>query len=82
MYKTPLAGTVDAYDRHVFLSYRNPENWPHSVEDPESDPLPRLLAAALKSNKNSIQGKVDSLSYIYTCFLHCGSRTWSQRAEL
>lgn len=82
MYKTPLAGTVDAYDRHVFLCYRNPENWPHSVEDPESDPLPRLLAAALKSNKNSIHGKVDFLSNIYTCFLHCGSRTWSKRAEL
>ncbi|KAI8527000.1 hypothetical protein RHMOL_Rhmol12G0042500 [Rhododendron molle] len=58
MYKTPLVGTVDAYDRHVFLCYRNPENWPHGVEDPESDPLPRLLAAALKSNKNSIHGKI------------------------
>ncbi|XP_043725579.1 altered inheritance of mitochondria protein 32-like [Telopea speciosissima] len=57
MYKNSLAGTVDPYDRHVFLCYKNAESWPSRVEDAEFDRLPSLLAAALKSRKNEIQGK-------------------------
>ncbi|XP_042497149.1 altered inheritance of mitochondria protein 32-like [Macadamia integrifolia] len=58
MYKSSLAGTVDPYDRHVFLCYKNAESWPSRVEDAEFDRLPRLLAAALKSRKDEIQGKI------------------------
>ncbi|XP_058101902.1 uncharacterized protein LOC131246058 [Magnolia sinica] len=55
MNQSPLAGTVDAYDCHLFLCYKNPESWPPRIEGSESDRLPRLLAAALKSRKNEIQ---------------------------
>ncbi|XP_042502632.1 uncharacterized protein LOC122079912 [Macadamia integrifolia] len=58
MYKSSLAGTVDPYDRHVFLCYKNAESWPSRVEAAEFDRLPSLLAAALKSRKNEIQGKI------------------------
>eukprot|EP00262_Sarcandra_glabra_P011193 TRINITY_DN26949_c0_g1_i1.p1 TRINITY_DN26949_c0_g1~~TRINITY_DN26949_c0_g1_i1.p1 ORF type:complete len:414 (+),score=51.24 TRINITY_DN26949_c0_g1_i1:1-1242(+) len=55
--QSPLAGTVDPYDRHIFLCYKDPESWPSHVEGAESDRLPRLLAAELKSRKNEIVGK-------------------------
>ena len=58
MYSTNLAGTVDAYDRHVFLCYKSPEAWASRVENSESDPLPKLLASALKARKNDITVKV------------------------
>ncbi|XP_028116728.1 altered inheritance of mitochondria protein 32-like isoform X2 [Camellia sinensis] len=58
MYKSSLAGTVDAYGRHVFLCYKSPDNWPASVEDPEFDPIPRLLSSALKSRNNQFHGKI------------------------
>ncbi|XP_062105677.1 altered inheritance of mitochondria protein 32 [Humulus lupulus] len=54
MYQSNLAGTVDAYDRHVFLCHKNPEAWASRVEDSESDPLPKLLSSALKARKNDI----------------------------
>ncbi|KAF4397351.1 hypothetical protein G4B88_027091 [Cannabis sativa] len=54
MYQTNLAGTVDAYDRHVFLCHKNPEDWASRVEDSASDPLPKLLFSALKARKNDI----------------------------
>lgn len=58
MYQSNLAGTVGAYDRHVFLCYKSPEAWASRVEDSESDPLPKLLASALKARKNDITLKV------------------------
>jgi hypothetical protein len=57
MYQTNLAGTVDAYDRHVFLCYKSPDAWASRVENSESDPLPKLLASALKARKNDITVK-------------------------
>ncbi|XP_010251074.1 PREDICTED: uncharacterized protein LOC104593090 isoform X2 [Nelumbo nucifera] len=57
MYKSSLAGTVEPYDRHIFLCYKNAESWPSRVEDAQFDRLPRLLAAVLKSRKNDIRGQ-------------------------
>ncbi|KAK4282331.1 hypothetical protein QN277_013722 [Acacia crassicarpa] len=54
MYKENLAGTVDAYDRHVFVCYKKHEVWPPRVEASESDPLPKLLATTVKSRKNDM----------------------------
>uniref|UniRef100_A0A0C9SB63 TSA: Wollemia nobilis Ref_Wollemi_Transcript_499_1826 transcribed RNA sequence n=1 Tax=Wollemia nobilis TaxID=56998 RepID=A0A0C9SB63_9CONI len=57
MFSKPLVGSVQLYDRHVFLCYKNPESWPPQVEAAEFDRLPRLLAAALKARKNEIPRK-------------------------
>ncbi|KAM2708144.1 hypothetical protein EV2_045980 [Malus domestica] len=57
MFKEKLAGTVNAYDRHVFLCYKTPEAWPSRVEGSESDPLPKFFASALKARKNDIAVK-------------------------
>ncbi|KAH9331460.1 hypothetical protein KI387_003568, partial [Taxus chinensis] len=57
MYTKTLVGSVQLYDRHVFLCYKNPESWPPQVEAAEFDRLPRLLAAALKARKNQIPRK-------------------------
>ncbi|GFY83110.1 sucrase/ferredoxin-like family protein [Actinidia rufa] len=57
MYKGKLAGTVEPYGRHVFLCYKSYESWPSRVEDSESEPLPKLLSAALKVRKNDINVK-------------------------
>lgn len=61
MYKENLAGTIGAYDRHVFLCYKSPEAWPSRVEGSESDPLPKFLSSAVKARKNDMALKV---SYI------------------
>ncbi|CAI9763178.1 unnamed protein product [Fraxinus pennsylvanica] len=57
MYQSNLSGTVDHYDRHLFLSYKTHDSWPSRVEDSDSDPLPKLLSSALKSRKNDIAVK-------------------------
>ncbi|OVA20618.1 Sucraseferredoxin-like [Macleaya cordata] len=57
MFSTSLAGTVDPYQRHLFLCYKNAESWPANVETDESDPLPGRLAASLKSSRDKIHGK-------------------------
>ncbi|KAE8651264.1 altered inheritance of mitochondria protein 32 isoform X2 [Cucumis sativus] len=54
MYRSNLAGTVSAYERHVFLCYRSPEVWPTRVEDSDADLLPKLLSSAIKAHKNEI----------------------------
>ena len=38
-----LAETVEFYERHVFLCYKNPTVWPPRIEAAEFDRLPRLL---------------------------------------
>lgn len=58
MYRSNLAGTVAAYERHVFLCYRSPEVWPSRVEDSNADLLPKLLSATIKARKNRIAIKV------------------------
>ncbi|KAL5793250.1 hypothetical protein ACOSP7_001844 [Xanthoceras sorbifolium] len=57
MYKSNLAGTVNPYDRHVFLSYKGPDAWLPRVEESETDLLPKLLSSALKARKNDISVK-------------------------
>ncbi|KAL0306234.1 UNVERIFIED_CONTAM: hypothetical protein Sradi_6040700 [Sesamum radiatum] len=46
----PLVGTVELYERHVFLCYKNLRCGPR-IEAAEFDRLPRLLAAALAARK-------------------------------
>lgn len=56
MYKSNLAGTVDQYDRHVFVCFRGPESWLPRVE--ETDLLPKLFSSVVKSRKDDIAIKV------------------------
>lgn len=63
MYKENLAGTVDAYDRHVFLCYKNHAVWPPRIEASDADPLPKRLAGVWKARKNDIAVKVWFLSF-------------------
>jgi len=58
MYKENLAGTVDAYDRHVFLCYKNHSVWPPRIEASEADPLPNRVASVWKARKNDVAVKV------------------------
>ncbi|KAM2708128.1 hypothetical protein EV2_045966 [Malus domestica] len=58
MFKEKLAGTVNAYDRHVLLCYKTPEAWLSCVEGSESVLLPKFFASALKARKNDIAVKV------------------------
>ncbi|KAF2292270.1 hypothetical protein GH714_018340 [Hevea brasiliensis] len=54
MNKSNLAGTVDQYDRHVFVCFRGPDSWLPRVEDSETDLLPKLFSSAVKARKNDI----------------------------
>ncbi|GLU02119.1 hypothetical protein SLE2022_193860 [Rubroshorea leprosula] len=54
MFSTNLAGTVDPYDRHVFLCHKSPAEWASRVEE---DALPKLLSSAFKSHKDSMPFK-------------------------
>lgn len=56
MYKETLAGTVKAYDRHVFLCFQDPNCWGPRVET--SCMLPSLLFEAFKARKNNVSLKV------------------------
>ncbi|PKA48347.1 hypothetical protein AXF42_Ash020439 [Apostasia shenzhenica] len=51
----PLAGTVQFYERHVFLCYKTPQVWPSHVDAAEFDRLPRLLSAALAARKGDMK---------------------------
>ncbi|CAN6464426.1 unnamed protein product [Victoria cruziana] len=57
MYKGSLVGTVDMYERHVFLCYKTAESWPPRIEASEFDRLPRTFAAALKARSGSMPRK-------------------------
>ncbi|CAO2835677.1 unnamed protein product [Amaranthus hypochondriacus] len=52
-----LLGTVQFYRRHLFLCYKNPPNWPPSIQAAEFDRLPRLLSAALASRKSDMNNE-------------------------
>ena len=58
MYKQNLAGTVESYDRHVFLCYKNHQTWPPRLEASNDHPLPKSVATAFKACKNDIVVKV------------------------
>ncbi|KAG0608892.1 hypothetical protein M758_8G140900 [Ceratodon purpureus] len=55
--KKPLVGSVDLYERHVFLRYNQPSSWPSKVEAADYDPLPSKLVSALRSKKNELSKK-------------------------
>ncbi|CAJ1793088.1 unnamed protein product [Sphenostylis stenocarpa] len=57
MYKENLAGTVDGYDRHIFLCYKGHKYWPPRIEASDADPLPKRVAATFKARKNDISLK-------------------------
>ncbi|PPS06637.1 hypothetical protein GOBAR_AA14008 [Gossypium barbadense] len=54
MYSSNLAGTVNPYDRHLFLRHRSYTDWASRVEE---DSLPKLFSSTLKSRKNDIPVK-------------------------
>ncbi|CAE6242791.1 unnamed protein product [Arabidopsis arenosa] len=46
-----LAGTVQFYERHVFLCYKKPSVWPARIEASEFDRLPRLLSSVYRRGR-------------------------------
>ncbi|XP_026443873.1 altered inheritance of mitochondria protein 32-like isoform X1 [Papaver somniferum] len=50
MFSLNISNTVDPYHRHMFLVYKNVENWEPIIEKADKDSLPGFLAAALKSH--------------------------------
>ncbi|KAF6156004.1 hypothetical protein GIB67_035361 [Kingdonia uniflora] len=56
--QNPLVETVQIYDQHVFLCYKNPQVWPPHVEAAEFDRLPRLLSVALLARKAQMKKQV------------------------
>ncbi|KAL2475992.1 Sucrase/ferredoxin-like family protein [Abeliophyllum distichum] len=66
-----LVGTVELYDRHVFLCYKNPQVWPPRIEAAEFDRLPRLLAAALTARKADMKRQ----TRLTICEGHDGTET-------
>ncbi|KAI3456797.1 hypothetical protein Pfo_013460 [Paulownia fortunei] len=67
----PLVGTVELYERHVFLCYKNPQVWPPRIEAAEFDRLPRLLAAALAARKSDMKRQ----TRLTICEGHDGTET-------
>ncbi|KAI3768797.1 hypothetical protein L2E82_19631 [Cichorium intybus] len=57
MYTENLSGSVNHYERHVFLCYKTHEDWPARVESSDTDLLPKRLAGAIKERKNDIAVK-------------------------
>ncbi|XP_052207397.1 uncharacterized protein LOC127811513 isoform X2 [Diospyros lotus] len=69
--QSPLVGTVEYYERHVFLCYKNPQVWPPRIEAAEFDRLPRLLSAALMARK----GDMKKQTRLTICEGHDGTET-------
>ncbi|XP_047335008.1 uncharacterized protein LOC124938584 [Impatiens glandulifera] len=69
--QTPLVGTVETYDRHVFLCYKNPQVWPPRIEASEFDRLPRLLSSTLASRK----AQMKKTTRLTICEGHDGTET-------
>ncbi|XP_028771510.1 uncharacterized protein LOC114728734 [Neltuma alba] len=69
--QSPLAGTVEFYQRHVFLCYKNPRFWPPRIEASEFDRLPRLLYAAVMARKSDMKKE----TRLTICEGHDGTET-------
>ncbi|KAL2904578.1 Ferredoxin 2Fe-2S [Bienertia sinuspersici] len=54
MFSSSLSNTVDFYERHLFLCYKNPQSWPSSVENSDDDLLPMLFSSVLKSRQHDL----------------------------
>ncbi|GMJ10434.1 hypothetical protein like AT4G26620 [Hibiscus trionum] len=52
--QSPISGTVQFYERHIFLCYKSPSVWPPRIEAAEFDRLPRLLSAAVLARKTDM----------------------------
>lgn len=59
MYKSALVGSVDHYERHLFLCYKDAISWPAKVEAADYDPLPHSLVTALKTRRSEMPVKVN-----------------------
>ncbi|CAK8541171.1 unnamed protein product [Lathyrus sativus] len=57
MYSKNLAGTVDAYDRHIFLCYEDPLSWPSNLEEFDTHHLPAIFDSTLKCRQKDIPAK-------------------------
>ncbi|KAJ4829071.1 hypothetical protein Tsubulata_004412 [Turnera subulata] len=69
--QSQLAGTVQFYERHVFLCYKNPSVWPPRIEAAEFDRLPRLLSAAVLARKADMRRE----TRLTICEGHDGTET-------
>ncbi|XP_027330962.1 uncharacterized protein LOC113846663 isoform X2 [Abrus precatorius] len=69
--QSPLVGTVEFYERHVFLCYKNPRFWPPRIEAAEFDRLPRLLYAAVVARKTHMKKE----NRLTICEGHDGTET-------
>ncbi|GMH24363.1 hypothetical protein Nepgr_026206 [Nepenthes gracilis] len=69
--KSSTVGTVRYHERHVFLCYKNPGNWPPRIEAAEFDRLPRLLSAALAAKT----GNMKKETFLTICEGHDGTET-------
>ncbi|OMP06984.1 Sucraseferredoxin-like protein [Corchorus olitorius] len=69
--QTPISGTVQFYERHVFLCYKNPSVWPPRIEAAEFDRLPRLLSAAVLARKSDMKKE----TRLTICEGHDGTET-------
>ncbi|EOY11978.1 hypothetical protein QUC31_001589 [Theobroma cacao] len=69
--QTPISGTVQFYQRHVFLCYKNPSVWPPRIEAAEFDRLPRLLSAAVLARKTDMNKE----TRLTICEGHDGTET-------
>ncbi|KAH9652373.1 Sucrase-like protein [Citrus sinensis] len=66
-----LAGTVDFYERHVFVCYKNPSVWPPRIEAAEFDRLPRLLSAAVGARKPDMKRELCDLVSVIGSGIFC-----------
>ncbi|XP_061337588.1 uncharacterized protein LOC133284561 [Gastrolobium bilobum] len=69
--QSPLVGTVELYERHLFLCYKNPRVWPPRIEAAEFDRLPRLLYAAVVAKKSHMKKE----TRLTICEGHDGTET-------
>lgn len=69
--RSPLAGTVEFYQRHVFLCYKSPKMWPARIEAYEFDRLPRLLYAAVRARNKDMKKKVCNATFLCVCNVYC-----------
>ncbi|XP_020225048.1 uncharacterized protein LOC109806928 [Cajanus cajan] len=69
--QNPLSGSVEFYQRHVFLCYKNPRVWPPRIEAAEFDRLPRLLYAAVVARKSQMKKE----TRLTICEGHDGTET-------
>ena len=71
-----LAGSVEFYQRHVFLCHKNPKVWPPRIEASEFDRVPRLLSAAVMAKKADDMNKEVSHCWVFCGFFSLDFVNW------